>query len=106
MLIVVVTGVRNLKKLVQILIMSLMVCLFITSTLFISNLFMGVVVGIRYYFMLFIFGSLALFTTLVLCNINRIFAKKRKVHQARVVKKRSTPKTQKLNQNISRRKVS
>ena len=104
MFIIVVIGVSNLKRVVKILIMSLMVCFFVTSTLFISNLFMGVVVGIGYYFMLFSFGSLALFGTLFLCNINRIFAKKRRVPQARVAKKVVNKKKQ--NQNISRRKVS
>lgn len=104
MLTIVVIGVSNLKKFIQILIMSPMVCFFVTSTLFVLNLIMGVVVGIRYYFMLFSYGSLALFATLFLCNINRILAKKRRVTQARVVKK--TPSSKKQNQSISRRKVS
>lgn len=104
MFIIVIIGVSNLKKVVKILIMSLMVCFFVTFTLFISNLFMGVAVGIRYYFMLFQFGTLALFGTLFLCNMNRIFAKKRRAPQARVAKKTTSTKKQK--QNISRRKVS
>lgn len=94
----------NLKKLVQILIMSPMICFFVTSTLFISNLFMRVVVGFRYYFMLFGYGSIALFLTLFLCNMNYIFAKKRKVKKVRVAKK--TVNTKKQNQSISRRRVS
>lgn len=92
------------KQVVKILIMSLTVCFFVTSTLFISNLFMDVAVGIRYYFMLFQYGTLALFGTLFLCNMNRIFAKKRKVPQVKVAKKTTSTKKQK--QNISRRKVS
>lgn len=92
------------KKVRQILIMSLMICFFVTSMLFISNVAMGVVIGFRYYLMLFGFGSLALFVTLFLCNINRIFAKKKKISKVKVSKK--TVKTNKQNQSISRRKVS
>ncbi|MGL5694615.1 MAG: hypothetical protein ACRCXA_11095 [Peptostreptococcaceae bacterium] len=92
------------KKIRQILIMSLMICFFVTSMLFVSNIIMGVVVGFRYYFMLFGFGSLALFATLFLCNINRIFAKKRKISKVKVSKK--AVKTNKQNPNVSRRKVS
>ena len=92
------------KKVLKILIMSLVVCFSVTSTLFISNLFMGVNIGIGYYFMLFSFGSFVLFVTLCMCNMNRIFVKKRSKHKARVAKKSTTTKNQK--QNISRRKVS
>ena len=92
------------KKFVQILIMSPVICFFVTSMLFISNIIMGVVVGIRYYFMLFFYGSIALACTLFLCNINRILVKKKKVAKARVSRK--TVNTKKQNRNIAIRKVS
>ena len=92
------------KKFVQILIMSPVICFFVTSMLFISNIIMGVVVGIRYYFMLFFYGSIALACTLFLCNINRILVKKKKVAKVRVSRK--TANTKKQNRNIAIRKVS
>jgi len=84
--------------------MSPVICFFVTSMLFISNIIMGVVVGIRYYFMLFFYGSIALACTLFLCNINRILVKKKKVAKVRVSRK--TANTKKQNRNIAIRKVS
>ena len=96
--------IRIIIKFLQMLIISAMICFFVTSMLFISNIIMGVVVGFRYYFMLFSYGSMALGATLYLCNINSIFVKKKKVVRANV--NRKTPNTKKQNRNIPKRKVS
>lgn len=88
----------------RILFISGMICFGVTSMLFTSNIIMGIVVGFRYYFMLFGYGSIALAATLLLCNPNQILPKKRKVVKSRVSKNSSNIKKQ--NRNVPRRKVS
>ena len=96
--------VKMIIKLVKMLIISAVICFFVTCILFISNIIMGVVVGIRYYIMFLKYSSLVLGATLFSLNINHSFVKKKKVAKARV--NRKTVNTKKQNLNIPRRKVS
>lgn len=92
------------KKILRILVISMMICFAMTFALVLINSVMGVHIGLDYYFLMSGVVTVCLTTGIVLCNARKIFDNKT-VHKTRM-KNVNANKKQKSHSREIKRKIS
>lgn len=92
------------KKILRILVISMMICFAMTFALVLINSVMGVHIGLDYYFLMGGVVTVCLTTGIVLCNARKIFDNKT-IHKTRM-KNVSANKKQKSHSRDIKRKIS
>ncbi|WP_330409715.1 hypothetical protein [Romboutsia maritimum] len=96
------------KKVLKIIIMSSMICFFVTFALIIINAIMGVLVSLDYYFMMASSSTIGLSIGLILFNSRRIFSKKlaKKLSKKVVASKKVVRPNKQQTTSVRKRKIS